>query len=48
MDTETYKPILFGKVKNQDILDLIDNPIKEIHYDKLIIEMIASYRYASR
>ena len=42
MDKETYKPIEFDKIDN----DLMLLKIKELNYDKIIIEMIASYGMA--
>ena len=39
MDSETYKPIEFGKVGNPLMLIKMN----ELKYDKLILEMIASY-----
>lgn len=39
MDKTTYKPIEFGKIDNTLML----NKLKELKYDNLIIEMIASY-----
>lgn len=42
MDTETYKPLEFGKIDNTQMLF----KIKELEYDKLIVEMIASYGMA--
>ena len=42
MDSETYKPIEFGKISNVQML----MKIIELKYDKIIIEMIASYGMA--
>ncbi len=42
MDFETYKPIEFGKIKNEELLIKLDF----LKYDKLIVEMIASYGMA--
>lgn len=42
IDCETYKPIEFGKIDN----DLLLLKIKQLEYNKLIIEMIASYGMA--
>lgn len=42
MEKETYKPIEFGKIDNT--LMLIK--LKELEYDELIVEMIASYGMA--
>lgn len=42
MDSETYNPIEFGKIKNEELLIKLDF----LKYDKLIIEMIASYGMA--
>ena len=40
MDSESYKPIDFGKPKNEDILD----EIMYYHdFDECVIEMVASY-----
>lgn len=39
MDSETYKPIEFGKVENNIMLDLIFDYV----YDDFVIEMIQSY-----
>lgn len=39
MDKKTYKPIEFGKIDNTFMLI----KLKELKYDNLIIEMIASY-----
>lgn len=44
IDTETYKPLEFGKVEN----DSLRVGLYNTDYDMLIIEMIASYRYGSR
>ena len=43
IEKETYKPIAFGKVKNHNIIDLIN---KDYECNDLIIEMIASYGMA--
>lgn len=42
MDSKTYKPIEFGKISNVQML----MKIIELKYDKIIIEMIASYGMA--
>lgn len=42
MEKETYKPIEFGKIDNEEMLI----KLKELKYDKLIVEMIASYGMA--
>lgn len=42
MEAETYKPLEFGKINNTQML----LKVKELEYDKLIIEMIASYGMA--
>lgn len=42
IDSKTYKPIEFGKIDNTLLLI----KLKELEYDKLIIEMIASYGMA--
>ena len=42
MDSDTYTPIKFGKVENEMLL----YEIEKEKYDKLIIEMIASYGMA--
>lgn len=42
IDMETYKPMEFGKIDNTMMLI----KLKELKYDKLIIEMIASYGMA--
>ena len=39
MEKETYKPIEFGKIDNTMMLI----KLQELNYDKLVIEMIASY-----
>lgn len=39
MEENTYRPIEFGKIDNTQMLF----KIKELNYDKMIIEMIASY-----
>lgn len=39
MEEDTYRPIEFGKIDNTQMLF----KIKELRYDKMIIEMIASY-----
>ena len=39
IDKETYKPIEFGKISNEQML----MKIIELKYDNLILEMIASY-----
>lgn len=45
IDSETYKPLKFGKIKNEDLAyDIICKAGKDyIKFDKLVIEMIASY-----
>ncbi len=45
IDSETYKPLEFGKIKNEDLAyDIICKAGKDyIKFDKLVIEMIASY-----
>lgn len=45
IDTETYKPIEFEKVENNDLRFGMYNTNC---YDLVIIEMVASYRYGSR
>ena len=42
VESETYKPIEFGKIKNEELLIKLDF----LKYDKLVIEMIASYGMA--
>lgn len=42
IDCETYKPIEFGKISNVQML----MKIIELKYDKIVIEMIASYGMA--
>lgn len=42
IDKETYKPIEFGKIDNALLL----KKIEELEYEKLVIEMIASYGMA--
>lgn len=42
IDKKTYKPIQFGKIKNYEMLDKIN----ELNYDDFVIEMIASYGMA--
>ncbi len=44
MDSETYKPLEFGKIDNKQLRYGLYNA----EYDVLIIEMIASYRHGSR
>ena len=39
LDKETYKPLEFGKIKNEELL----SKLEELEYDVLAIEMIASY-----
>lgn len=39
MDAITYKPIEFGKISNEQML----MKVIELNYDKLILEMVASY-----
>ena len=39
MDSETYKPLDFGKIDNEAILF----KLKELDYDVLVLEMVASY-----
>lgn len=39
MDEITYKPIEFGKISNEQML----MKVIELNYDKLILEMVASY-----
>ena len=39
IDEKTYKPIEFGKLSNQQVL----MKVIDLKYDKLILEMIASY-----
>jgi len=45
IDSETYKPLELGKVKNEELLKMIYEYGKyvEIDYCRLVIEMIASY-----
>lgn len=46
IDFETYKPIGFEKLKNEVLeVGLYNQTVNKI--DKVVIEMIASYRYAS-
>ena len=40
MEKETYKPIKFGKIRNDDLIDKI-NSFENV--EKLVIEMVASY-----
>lgn len=42
IDSETYKPLEFGKIDNTQMLF----KIKELNYDKIILEMVASYGMA--
>ena len=42
IDKKTYKPIQFGKIKNYEMLDKLN----ELNYDDFVIEMIASYGMA--
>ena len=42
MDSKTYKPVEFGKISNTQML----MKIIELKYDKLVVEMIASYGMA--
>lgn len=42
MDSETYKPIYFEKIKNDEFLELLTSYV----YDFCVIEMIASYGMA--
>lgn len=44
IDTETYKPLEFKKIPNERIEQ---NLLNEFNIDKVIIEMMASYRYGS-
>ena len=44
IDTETYKPLSFGKIENKTLRFGMYNA----DYDLLVIEMIASYRYGRR
>lgn len=39
MDAITYKPVDFGKISNEQIL----MKIIELDYDKIVLEMVASY-----
>lgn len=39
IDKETYKPIKFGKIRNEELLNIVKNEF----YDDFVIEMIASY-----
>ncbi len=39
IDKETYKPIKFGKIRNEELLNIV----KDEFYDDFVIEMIASY-----
>lgn len=43
---DTYKPIAFGKVKNEDLLNAINNNLYAFDVDTLVIEKIASYGMA--
>lgn len=40
IDEKTYKPVEFGKVKNEELIEYMDNLTKK---PELAIEMIASY-----
>lgn len=42
IDKETYKPVEFGKIENRLLLI----KLQELNYEKLVIEMIASYGMA--
>jgi len=42
IEEETYKPIEFGKINNYDLL----KKLEELKYDKMAIEMVASYGMA--
>ena len=39
IDAETYKPLEFGKIENNELLF----KIKELEYDEIVLEMVASY-----
>jgi len=39
LDKDTYKPLEFGKIKNEEMLE----KVKNLDYNNLAIEMIASY-----
>ena len=39
IDAETYKPLEFGKIDNNELLF----KIKELEYDEIVLEMVASY-----
>jgi hypothetical protein len=45
MDSETYKPMLFGKTQNEEIKEfLVSNKYCDLNtIDAIVIEMIASY-----
>ena len=42
IEDETYKPVEFGKIGNEEIL----KKIEELEYDTLVVEKIASYGMA--
>lgn len=42
IDSETLKPTTFAKIRNETLLEILE----DIHYDKLVIERIASYGMA--
>ena len=43
---DTYKPIAFGKVNNDELLNAINNNLYSFDVDTLVIEKVASYGMA--
>ena len=46
IDSETYKAEAFSKIENDRLLGFMQ--ANSLQYDKVIIEMVASYRNGSR
>lgn len=46
IDKETYKPIEFGKIKNEELRDKLISDLHYYHIESFAIEMIASYGLA--
>lgn len=48
IDTETLRPLQFGKIENTSLLCVICDCITNYKINHLAIEMVASYRNGSR
>ena len=43
---EDYKPIEFGKLMNEELLMMLEHRTRYEHFDRTVIEMVASYGMA--